>query len=70
MKVDEGPSFSQRDCPPDEGKRTIYAAGVTCPGHYTPGVPLVFCGVMLFGLTEILLGLVHEPKRAANHGKV
>ncbi|MEF2822518.1 MAG: hypothetical protein U0N59_04460 [Oscillospiraceae bacterium] len=43
---------------------------MTCPGHYTPGVPLVFCGVMLFGLTEILLGLVHEPKRASNHGKV
>ena len=45
-------------------------AGAGLPGARYTGVPFVFCGVMLFGLTEMLLGRVHEVKQPSNHGKV
>lgn len=35
---------------------------LTCLGRYTSGVPLVFCGVLLYALTEMLLGRVHEKR--------
>ena len=50
-------------CAAAAGANSIGGLVLTCLGRYTSGVPLVFCGVMLFALTEMLLGRVHEVKR-------
>ena len=57
-------------CAVAAGANRIGGLVLACLGHDTLGVPFVFCGVMLFGLTEMLLGRVHEVKQPSNHGKV
>lgn len=57
-------------CAVAAGANSIGGLVLACLGHDTLGVPFVFCGVLLFALTEMLLGRVHEVKQPANHGKV
>ena len=57
-------------CAVAAGANSIGGLVLACLGRYTAGTPLVFYGVLLFALTEMLLGRVHEVKQPSNHGKV